>query len=161
MAKVTIPVLWDGSNQFLNGALVTVDSQSIVSGPVSKPAGQYVPPYIGEVGFVACLEIKDLNQRIFYTTLTLPQYQAIVSGDTQDPNKEKIYELTATSGQTTVTNAALYNIQVIQVEVNGVILDPATITYSTNPIANPPTGTVGFGKALTTGDKAVIQYYSI
>lgn len=157
MAKVSIPVLWDGSNQFLNGALISIDARSFASGIVSKPAGKFVPPFVGEVGFVNTLEIKDPTLGTYFAQLTLSQWQTLVSSATQDPNKEKTANFTAAANQTVFTSTSLYNIVPNVVFVNGNKENASAYTYS----SSSPNGTISFVSGLSLNDVVTVLYYSI
>lgn len=72
--KISVPVLWDENNNFLNGELFGVDAEAQVIGVVQKPTGKTVPPYTS-TDLVDTVYVKDKVLGGLYLQLTLAQWQ--------------------------------------------------------------------------------------
>lgn len=78
MSTISVPVLWDQDNNFLNNAQYVVDTSSVVVRIVSKPAKPY-PPAQQNQTFISCIKLKTPNFQTLYVNLSLAQYQALIA----------------------------------------------------------------------------------
>ena len=151
-----VPVWYDGNNQFLNGALIGVNSDANVVGVVQKPVGHSVPGY--PVATKDTLFIKDTILGGLYLNMTAAQFYALAGLTASSPNQEKNLTVTISGTPSSVTSALLYNATVNKVSKNGTGVDIRTITYSSNAVAL--TGTITFGSALANADVIEILYFT-
>ena len=154
--QIMVPVWYDGNNQFLNGALIAVNSDASVVGIVQKPTGHFVPGYPKTK--MDTLYIRDTILGGLYLNMTRAQFNTLAGLTASSPNQEKNLTVTISGTPTTVTSASLYNATVNKVSKNGTGVDIRTITYSSNPIAL--TGTITFGSALANADVIEILYFT-
>lgn len=117
---ISVPVWVDGSNHFLFGELLAVDSQSIVVGTVPKPAGYNTFPQ-PDSPMVNTLFVKDPNLGGLYLNVTLAQWQDMIKESSQSPAPTiatNVYTIAAASN--TLTDTALNGATLIVVMWNGV-----------------------------------------
>lgn len=150
MRKITVPVLWDANNNFLNNALVSVDTSSVVVTIVPKPLKVYPPNNVPTLQ--TTIQIKAPEHDTLYVNMPLSAYQAAIrtaSGSAEPLIMTKMYSIASAS--TTITDPVLTGATLVAVWQNGVNLN----------ITGMLTGDVlTFPSSLEPGDTVGVIYYT-
>lgn len=75
---ISVPVLYDGNGNFLNGQTIEVSAESIVVGTAPKPSGPSIPGF--PVTLVDTLQIKDPTIGTLFLSITFAQWFTLASG---------------------------------------------------------------------------------
>lgn len=158
--NISVPVLWDATGNFLNGALMGVSTEATVIGTVPKPSGIGIPGYAPPAS-VDTLQVKDPQLGDLYLDITLAEWRVRIQPPQQSPNVTK--PLTYTIGvdeaaSSAITNTDLYGTTLLQVWVDGVELDIRDMVLE--PYYSSTEGKLGFGFTLVDGQVVSILCYN-
>lgn len=161
MGKVLVTKYKDINGVCPTGCQFAADTDSDVQGMQVIDLGEY-PVGCGDtpIPTMNCLVIIDPIYGRVYIGETLDSWGVKIGASDQsaDKTREKSYTIDGTvhPAGTTLTDASLYNITLLEVKVGNVPLALSTITYTQDTTAH--TGTLTFPAALGTGDVVDVIY---
>lgn len=132
---VSAPVLWDGNGNFQNNALVGVEANAIVVGPVMKPTSP------GNITQVQTLQVKDRRFGTLYLNWTLSQWQEAANSTSTAGDCLSPVGLLVNAGDTGARITWTDNPSILGIE------------YANSDIAGVPTGS---GTFISTGTSFVM-----
>jgi hypothetical protein len=148
--KISVPVLWDANNQWLNGELQAVDVEALIIGEVQKPIGPFVPPYQNP-STTTTLFVKDKTFGGLYLSVTLLQWEALIRAASGSPApllKTNVYTISTSTN--TITDPAFTGGTIIAAWIGGVSVDVTGLLTG---------DTLTFGQDLN-GAKVGVTFYT-
>lgn len=159
MLKISVPVLWDEDNNFLNGSPYSIDAKSVYVGTVQKPTAIFPPNAIPTLQ--SCLQINDPDLGTLYVDLTFAQYYALMA-DVVTPVGKNMYRLEFTVGDpgfpaetTQIQTDTLIGATVTAISIGGVNISFLGVDFENTTSE----GRITFLDILILGDIYVISYY--
>ena len=130
--QVPVTVLWDGNNNFMDGAVVSVSSDAIVVGYVMKPSGFQVRP-TDTSPQTQTLQIKDKNIGTLYLDMTRDEYNIAVGQVATPPASTEPLTLTTTIDSGDVgclfASSSLINVKILSVTKGGIAIYNYAYSY--------------------------------
>lgn len=154
-ATISVPVLWDANDQFINSKLQPVHIDAIVISEVLKPAGFNAQNYLAPAS-VTTLFVKDPILGGLYLAMTNLQWQATIRGSfpvnggsgTSIQTYSKVYSIVAESA--TIADATLSGSTILEITKGGIALSPTTYSFAGS--------TITFTSNLEDGDVVIVLY---
>ncbi len=155
-ATISVPVLWDANDQFIDSNLFPVNIAAIVIGEVLKPAGFNAQNYLAQPSVIT-LFVKDPLLGGLYLAMTNLEWQAAIrnslpttggSGGTTPQDYSKSYSISSETN--TITDAVLSGSTILTITKGGIGLNPVTYSLTAS--------TITFTNNLEDGDIVVVLY---
>lgn len=125
--KVSVPVLWNANNDFLNSTLMGVSADAYVVGVVPKPSGIGIPGY-APPDAVDTLLVKDKSLGDLYLYLSLEEWRDAISGAQGASLYVTLFDHSENAGNVGTTETDLYS-DTIQGNTLGADGDKLEIVY--------------------------------
>jgi hypothetical protein len=157
---ISVPVLWNSSNQFLNGELYQIAANSVIAGIVKKPTTNQVrPTYPQNTMTVDTIEVETKNIGTIYVNLTLTEYRALVSAASVPVGNNEIV-LSGVIGDPWPTGDEIQSDDLIGATLTLVVVNGISIHLEEQLMFDSLTGTILFvSVTLTDDDLFQINYF--
>lgn len=146
MAYITVPISYDDSLKFYpSGNLKSISTTSQVMGTRSLPNDFVIPGATNNATFIDYLRVKTKEIGDIYLNMSLAAYNSLIQVAEVDANAPYVFAQNVTSASS-ITDAAFYNIVLVQVTKATQVQTLSTFTYTSN---DDGTGTITFPSPLT------------
>lgn len=154
-ATISVPVLWDANDQFINSKLLPVHIDAIVISEVLKPAGFNAQNYLASPSVIT-LFVKDPLLGGLYLAMTNLQWQAAIRASFPDSGGSgsntqtysQIYSIVAESA--TITDSVLSGSTILEITKGGIALSSTRYSFAGS--------TITFTSNLEDGDVVIVLY---
>lgn len=159
MSLINVPVLWDGKDNFFNGAVYTINASSSVIGVYPKLSQPQIPSFPKDILYVDTVRVIVNPYTEFYVNLSLNAYYALV-GASSVPVGRNGYVISGVIGTTGFPDGTVYQSNdligatLTLIVLNGVVVPLSSVSF------DQITGTIEFNdNVLVDDDTLQVNYY--